>query len=287
MPLTSKGNKILSSMRSTYGSDKKAKRVFYASINKGKLSGVEGKADGGPAINEDTISAQMARSAAMQRMRSSVMSNARRYAAGGAPKIAAVTPTAPWYQRSALRNMAKSGKLFNVPGVSGLRKQFAGGGMAAAPAPAPASMGVAKGMLGGASPGRVDNRPLSVSSGSYVIPADSVSAIGQGNSAAGAKMLTQMFSGAKMNSYGGHNFRMPGVKGMKRGTYAEGGDAEGEGEHVPIIAASGEYVLTPEEVAWFGDGDMKKGHDALDRFVLSLRKKHIQELKRIKPPKKN
>jgi len=40
MPLTSKGSKILSNMTSTYGA-KKAKRVFYASINSGKLSGVE------------------------------------------------------------------------------------------------------------------------------------------------------------------------------------------------------------------------------------------------------
>lgn len=41
-PLTSKGNKILSSMKKEYGS-KKAQSVFYASINKGKIKGVEGK----------------------------------------------------------------------------------------------------------------------------------------------------------------------------------------------------------------------------------------------------
>ena len=43
MPLTKKGTKILSSMLKTYGNDKKAKEVFYASINKGKISGAEGK----------------------------------------------------------------------------------------------------------------------------------------------------------------------------------------------------------------------------------------------------
>ena len=41
MPLTSKGQKILSSMKNTYGSEKKAKSVFYASINKGNIKGAE------------------------------------------------------------------------------------------------------------------------------------------------------------------------------------------------------------------------------------------------------
>ena len=41
MPLTVKGTKILGSMRKTYKSPKKAKSVFYASINAGKISGAE------------------------------------------------------------------------------------------------------------------------------------------------------------------------------------------------------------------------------------------------------
>jgi len=42
MPLTTKGKKIKKSMEKTYGK-KKAKKVFYASINKGKIKGVEKK----------------------------------------------------------------------------------------------------------------------------------------------------------------------------------------------------------------------------------------------------
>ena len=41
MPLTKKGNKILKKMTSFYGK-KKAKQVFYASINEGKIKGAEG-----------------------------------------------------------------------------------------------------------------------------------------------------------------------------------------------------------------------------------------------------
>jgi len=40
MPLTKKGKSILKSMEKTYGSDKKAKQVFYASANAGKIKGV-------------------------------------------------------------------------------------------------------------------------------------------------------------------------------------------------------------------------------------------------------
>lgn len=40
MPLTKKGSKIMRAMRKTYG-PKKAKRVFYASRNKGRIKGVD------------------------------------------------------------------------------------------------------------------------------------------------------------------------------------------------------------------------------------------------------
>jgi len=40
MPLTKKGNKIMKNMKEEYGA-KKAKQVFYASKNAGKISGVD------------------------------------------------------------------------------------------------------------------------------------------------------------------------------------------------------------------------------------------------------
>lgn len=42
MPLTKKGKKILSNMKKEYGA-KKGTSVFYASINKGKVKGAEGR----------------------------------------------------------------------------------------------------------------------------------------------------------------------------------------------------------------------------------------------------
>ncbi len=40
MPLTAKGRKIMKNMAKEYGA-KKAKRVFYASRNKGTITGVD------------------------------------------------------------------------------------------------------------------------------------------------------------------------------------------------------------------------------------------------------
>ena len=40
MPLTKKGKKIFASMKESYG-PKKAKEVFYASANKGRIKGID------------------------------------------------------------------------------------------------------------------------------------------------------------------------------------------------------------------------------------------------------
>jgi len=45
MPLTSKGRKILASMRKSYG-EKKGEKIFYASENKGTIKGVVKDNDG-------------------------------------------------------------------------------------------------------------------------------------------------------------------------------------------------------------------------------------------------
>ncbi len=43
MPLTAKGRKILKQMQKEYGAEK-GREVFYASINKGRITGVEATA---------------------------------------------------------------------------------------------------------------------------------------------------------------------------------------------------------------------------------------------------
>lgn len=64
-----------------------------------------------------------------------------------------------------------------------------------------------------------------------------------------------------------------------------GGIPHGKGS-VPIIAASGEYIVRPEHVKIIGNGSISHGHRILDSFVLKVRKKNIEDTKKLKPPKK-
>lgn len=57
MPLTSKGEEIMTNMKKEYGSTH-GEQVFYASKNAGKISGVDsvvGRVDGGVIGNFDTM----------------------------------------------------------------------------------------------------------------------------------------------------------------------------------------------------------------------------------------
>lgn len=108
--------------------------------------------------------------------------------------------------------------------------------------------------------GREDAKPVDVASGSFVVPADIVSHLGTGNSLAGMDHLKKVFGEPVTRASGGA---------------------------VPIKISDGEYVLTPEQVAKIGGGDMQKGHKILDQMVLKLRKQHIDTLKGLPPPAKD
>src|SRR5882757_6598487 len=56
-----------------------------------------------------------------------------------------------------------------------------------------------EGFLHSSVPGRADKLPITVGGGSYVLPADHVAALGQGNSNAGANIVSRMF---KSGPYG-------------------------------------------------------------------------------------
>lgn len=64
---------------------------------------------------------------------------------------------------------------------------------------------------------------------------------------------------------------------------AHGGETSG----VPIVAAGGEWVISPRHVAQIGDGDMDAGHRVLDQFVLKIRKEQIDKLKNMAPPRRD
>ncbi|HUP05452.1 MAG TPA: hypothetical protein VMU19_15745 [Bryobacteraceae bacterium] len=53
---------------------------------------------------------------------------------------------------------------------------------------------------------------------------------------------------------------------------------------VPVALSHGEYQVDPEDVARIGRGNMKLGHAILDQWVQEARKRHIEKLKKLKPP---
>jgi len=131
--------------------------------------------------------------------------------------------------------------------------------------------------------GRTDHLPMHVPSGAYVIPADIISAMGEGNTIAGFKHMRRMFSGVP---YAGGDAPY-GQSGGPYGEKIEGRASGGETSGVPIVAAGGEYVLAPHEVRWAGDGDLDLGHRVLDDWVKTMRAKTIKTLENLPGPKKS
>lgn len=142
-----------------------------------------------------------------------------------------------------------------------------------------------QGQIKSSVPGRTDKLNLNVPTGSYIIPADIPSAIGQGNSDAGSAILNKMFT------KGPYGMNLPKSKGPRIGArhtslsslhFAKGGQVGGA---TPIVAAGGEYVIHPETIRDLGNGDIGLGHSILDAFVKHVREKHIQTLKKLPGPK--
>jgi hypothetical protein len=130
------------------------------------------------------------------------------------------------------------------------RSRYARGGrVKSAARRARAVVGAVKGKTGG----RSDKLPVDVPAGSYVIPADVVAALGEGNTEAGMQALD-----AKLG----------------RPRRAGGGRA------VPILISHGEYVVSPELVERIG------GADVLDQFVVRARNAYADQLKGLPGPNK-
>lgn len=149
---------------------------------------------------------------------------------------------------------------------------------------APKPMKFHSGPIHSAVAGRTDHLPIHVRSGSYVLPADVVSAHGEGNTVAAFKVLRRMFGGTP---YGGGDTPY-GVKGGPYGAHlAKGGETGDSGAGVPIVAAGGEWVIPPEEVCKAGDGDLDTGHKVLDAYVLRVRNELVDTLKKLPGPAQN
>jgi len=133
--------------------------------------------------------------------------------------------------------------------------------------------------------GRTDHLPMNVESGSYVIPADIISSMGEGNTMAGFRIAKRMFSTGPYFNKQKQPYspgEAPYAEGKPYGARAKGGRAP-----VEIVAAGGEYVISPEEVTHLGKGDIDHGHEILDEFVKGYRNQTIKTLQKLPGPKRD
>lgn len=139
--------------------------------------------------------------------------------------------------------------------------------------------------------GRTDHIPMNVLEGSYVLPADIVSGLGEGNTLAGSKIIDSMFSSGpfgKKKAEFKFDISHPSVQEFQYASKAEGGRMEaGNYKPVPIIAAGGEYVIHPDVVKKIGKGDITRGHEWLDHFVKNTRAHLVKTLKKLPGPKRD
>lgn len=144
-----------------------------------------------------------------------------------------------------------------------------------------------RGFLNSAVAGRTDRLPLNVAADSYVLPADVVSGLGQGNSLNGSRVLDEILRtgpyGTRLDRFHAPQSQLPSPPASL--FRAEGGRAEKQGP-VPIMAAGGEYIVHPDVVKRLGKGDYKAGHDKLDEMVRRVRKHVVDKLRRLPAPKK-
>lgn len=153
--------------------------------------------------------------------------------------------------------------------------------------------------------GRTDQLPISTGVDSHVLPADTLSGVGQDHSLAGARIMSAATGVGPMGIPLAHGMRGHGPPSPPRASGDAGKDITdplangGHGGTTSILAAGGEFILPPWYVRYVGEwghrrgeqkpGEsvMETGHRLIDRAILRVRKFHVDFLKSAPPPKKS
>lgn len=145
------------------------------------------------------------------------------------------------------------------------------------------------GPIGGITGGRTDVHKMNVPGGSYVVPAYAVSHLGENNTAHGMAKLGAMFhpGGPFGSAATGIKHGAGAPHAPKAPKLAKGGKTDETGKPVPIIAASGEFVIPESIVRNIGRGDIDFGHRVLDHWILSIKKEHAKTIRKLPGPAKS
>jgi hypothetical protein len=148
------------------------------------------------------------------------------------------------------------------------------------------------GPIHGDVPGRTDRLNVNTPNGSYVIPADVVSHHGENNTQAGFSIMQRLFGTAsrtKGTPYNqGSGLPYHGIEPRSKGGAVQDGSDE-----VPLVVASGEMSVAPEqlmklrELLKIPDMTLDDAHKIMDEFVLQSRADHIKTLKKLPEPRRD
>ena len=128
------------------------------------------------------------------------------------------------------------------------------------------------GLFASGGAGRTDILNRRVEPGSYVVPADVVSALGDGNTEAGARVLDQMMGTQEEPKEQFMDVPQPNYTMKKGGS-------------VPVKVAGGEYLIKPSSIVR-KFGDLKHGHNILDAMVKQVRAQNVKKLRSLPGPRK-
>lgn len=138
--------------------------------------------------------------------------------------------------------------------------------------------------------GRTDRLPMSVAADSFVVPADVVSGLGQGNSLNGAKVMDAILSSGPYGTRLPHQVHGHGPPSPHRSAGGHPGKSD-------VIVAGGEYSIPPDKIARIGHRmrktgkskahtDLAAGHEALRELVKRVRAYTVKWLKQAPEPKR-
>jgi hypothetical protein len=120
--------------------------------------------------------------------------------------------------------------------------------------------------------GRTDILNRRVEPGSYVVPADVVSALGDGNTLSGARVLDNMMGTQEEPQEQFMDVPQPNYTMKKGGS-------------VPVVTAGGEYLIKRGSIIR-KFGDLKHGHNILDAMVKQVRAQNVKKLRSLPGPRK-
>lgn len=161
--------------------------------------------------------------------------------------------------------------------------------------------GADSGLLAGTTPGRADAVKTQAPPGAFVVPAEVVAGLGEGNTLSGARVIQGILDSgphgipqARM----GHGRGPPRPPEMPRGLQGElkkggpvtlfeakarGGGQEDPGK-TPVDLSHGEFIISPEHVKAWGGGDTEAGIRIWNKWTWQKHKEHLAKLKEYKGP---